>query len=330
MFSVRHVDCVRAVDAAKGRNAARASIEQRRDYGAAPRAPVGGPLSKSAERSMREGPPSVFIPRFVATAMPGWISPADSCTQRCDTDEPYATHAAAILTGCVCAHAGSVPAPSAGASESHCDSDVVAVESTSAEWGVRAAHSDDEEHEDGLALVYAGPPPDQQRPATASSIAQTATGSEAQHEKQPIQSGLQPSQWISRQDSTAQQPADLPPDCAMVPAEPVRHMDASGSGNFTSSDGAVPCMDSVHSHGNGVSPTAPQPSATLQAISEQEAADRAYALTLHREQVAAEAARRKRSRELLFATTGSAKHAKGGDVTRKGPLDTFVVRTPSN
>ncbi len=44
-----------AVDAAKGRSAARASIDQRRDYGAAPRAPAGGPLSKSAERSMREG-----------------------------------------------------------------------------------------------------------------------------------------------------------------------------------------------------------------------------------------------------------------------------------
>jgi len=50
-----------AVDAAKGRSAARASIDQRRDYGAAPCAPAGGPLSKSAERSMREGSPSFAV-----------------------------------------------------------------------------------------------------------------------------------------------------------------------------------------------------------------------------------------------------------------------------
>jgi hypothetical protein len=54
-ISIISVACGRAVDAAKGRSAAQASIEQRRDYGAAPQAPAGGPLSKSAERNMREG-----------------------------------------------------------------------------------------------------------------------------------------------------------------------------------------------------------------------------------------------------------------------------------
>lgn len=39
----------------KARAAALVSLVQRRDYGAAPRSPAGGPLSKRAERAMREG-----------------------------------------------------------------------------------------------------------------------------------------------------------------------------------------------------------------------------------------------------------------------------------
>jgi len=201
-------------------------------------------------------------------------------------------------------------------------------ESAPAGWGDGAVHSDDEEHEDGLALVYAGLPPDLPRAASLPSGAQDDGGAGAaplqqSHPQSPSSIAL------LSQAPTALQAVSASADCTSVLGAPL-----SQAGDCRTSIAeqqlCVPSMAEATEDAEGsTAPVAPKsPQASL-STAEQEAADHAFAMAVHRQQVAEEAARRKRARDLMCATEGSAKQAKSRGMIRRGPLDTFVVRTPS-
>ena len=223
--------------------------------------------------------------------------------------------------------AGMAAAPRAMAGNSTSSGDPA--ESAPAGWGDRAVHSDDEEHEDGLALVYAGLPPDLPRTASLPSAAQVGGGAGAAPQ-QESQLQLQPSAGLSSQGPTAVQPVTASADSASVLGAPLSQAAAACCVTVATQQLCVSSVAGATEHAEGnIDPTAPQSPQAPLSTAEQEAADRAFAMAVHRQQVAEEAARRKRARELICAAEGSAKQAKSGGMIRRGPLDTFVVRTPS-
>jgi hypothetical protein len=234
---------------------------------------------------------------------------------------------------------------------------------TSTEWDSGANgrdYSDDEEHEDGLALVYAGPPPDQQHWPPSKPQTETAPNHSAalpaglpvtrpgllplqpqQQQPQPQQTRLlQPSPGRGSSPARDAGAADVPVVSHAALAYETRapgsnaalspNHDAAGGGEVQRGDHAEEVDGRLTTAEEADVPLmAGLPFKSVAAVPEQEAADRAYAQRLHREQVAEEAARRKRAR-VLSAASGLAKRGKSGEAVRKqGPLDTFVVRTPS-
>jgi len=202
-------------------------------------------------------------------------------------------------------------------------------ESVSPGWGDRAANSDDEEHEDGLALVYAGLPPDLPCAASLPSAVQEGGGAGAVPQQQSRPQS-RPSSGLSSQGSTAVQPVSASADSASVLGAPKGQAAADGRITGTALQQSLPLTmaEAGEDAEHNTAPQAPSPQAPL-STAEQEAADRAFAMAVHRQQVAEEAARRKRARELACPARGSAKQARSSDMIRRGPLDTFVVRTPS-
>ena len=175
-------------------------------------------------------------------------------------------------------------------------------------WGDRVhVHSDDEEHEDGLALVYAGMPPDQPRTASLPAARETVDSPVQQLQSHPQQ---QPSAGLMTQDSTASQPASVSADRALQLETTASQVATPAGSASTVQQPLLPGMDSAQVIDAALA--APQSSQALLSATEQEAADRAFAMAVHRQQVAEESARRKRARELMFVNDNSAKQAKSG------------------
>ena len=280
---------------AAGRDAALASIVQRRAYGAAPRAPAGGPLSKSAERAMREG-----------------VSP---------TSDPELFRNCECSRG-LCRTALSVMVTKEQAASKHgVTAPCFLVLCTHVRGGASALSDEDDEHEDGHGMVYAaageGPLPWQ--PIGGQPIARVATPAPAgaastscaMTEQQPVLS-------YPAATTSAQHGNGLQLDAKACGQEPdsvplVIRTPAGGA----DSDDCPP--DHAESPASGLEAVA-----TLQRTeSPQELADQELAKQLHAQEVAAAAERRKRARE-AFLCGALPCGTQSGKRGKRGPLDAFV------